>query len=85
MTDPSNDEILYGMTHVIALTGVSAKTIVSYELTKVLPPIRRNSNGDRLFTARDVERIKQIRKAREERHGRTGKPRVHITSTVMGD
>jgi MerR HTH family regulatory protein len=84
MANDNTDEPLFGMTHAVVQTGSSAKTIVSYEAAGLLPNIRRTSNGDRLFTPRDIERIKQIRKAREERHGRTGKRRVDVVSTVMG-
>lgn len=84
MTTDNTDQPLFGMTHVVVQTGVSAKTIVSYEAAGMLPKIRRNSNGDRLFTVKDVEAIKKVRKDREEKHGRTGKRRVVVTSTVMG-
>jgi MerR-like DNA binding protein len=82
MTDPKADEPLFGMTHTVVQTGVSAKTIVHYEDIRLLPPIRRNSNGDRLFTPTQIALIKQIRAAREERVGRVGKRRFHVTSTT---
>ncbi len=69
MTNLHTDEPFYLTTVVVGLTGVSAKTITAYE-TSGLIRIRRNSNGDRLFTAQDVERIKQIRKMRQEQNGK---------------
>jgi DNA-binding transcriptional MerR regulator len=45
--------------------GTSAPTIRYYEQIGLLPPARRQEGGQRIFDARDVERLTFIRRGRE--------------------
>jgi DNA-binding transcriptional MerR regulator len=54
-----------------ARAGVSTATLRAYEADGLIKPLR-TATGLRLFTQADIDRVKQIYRARQERHGRTG-------------
>jgi hypothetical protein len=54
-----------------AQAGVSVATLRAYEASGLVRPLR-TAHGVRLFTQADVEKVKQIYRARLERHGKTG-------------
>ncbi len=44
--------------------GLGAKTIRYYEQSGLIPPANRNTNGYRIYSASDVERLRFLRRAR---------------------
>lgn len=58
-------------TAVAARTGVSLATLRAYALEGLIRPLRTASRV-RLFTAANRDRVREIYRARRERHGTTG-------------
>ncbi|NIR43469.1 MAG: heavy metal-responsive transcriptional regulator [Gammaproteobacteria bacterium] len=53
----------YRIGDIARLSGLSVDTLRYYEKTGVLPPVARTTGGTRLYTERDLGRVRFIRRA----------------------
>jgi hypothetical protein len=63
--------VYFQTTAAAARAGVSLATLRAYEVDGLIRPLR-TATGVRLFTQTDIDSVRQIYQARQERHGKTG-------------
>lgn len=56
---------VYAIGHVTRLLGLSADTLRYYEKIGLLPPVSRTPSGRRVYSERDLSRLRFIRRAQK--------------------